>query len=59
MDDKLNTMGDVLKSAGKCDVRLSSTDLKKLNDIADSRDITRSEVMREALRFFHKWLMEK
>jgi len=45
--------------SGKCDVRLSTKDMVKLNELADSRGITKSEVMRDALRYFHRWMMEK
>jgi predicted transcriptional regulator len=44
---------------GKCDVRLSKNDMKILQELSESSGRTRSTVMRDALRFFHKWCMEK
>ena len=60
MVDKTNTVVDVLKNAsGKCDVRLSSQELQMLHDLAEANSVTKSDIMRQALRFFHRWCTEK
>lgn len=60
MDDKTNTVTDVLKTAsGKCDVRLSGKELQMLHELASANDVTKSDIMRQALRFFHRWCTEK
>lgn len=43
----------------KCDVRLSKNDMEILQELADANGLARSTVMRDALRFFHKWCTEK
>lgn len=52
---------DVMKKAlpGKCDVRLSQYEMKILQELADANGLSRSAIMRDALRFFHKWCTEK
>lgn len=45
--------------SGKCDVRLSKNDMEILQELADANGLARSTVMRDALRFFHKWCTEK
>lgn len=60
MDDKTSTVVDVLKTAsGKCDVRLSPRELQMLHELVEQNDVTKSDIMRQALRFFHKWCTEK
>ena len=60
MGDKTNTVVDVLKTAsGKCDVRLSGKELQMLHELAEQNDVTKSDIMRQALRFFHRWCTEK
>ena len=44
---------------GKCDVRLSKNDMEILQELADANGLSRSTIMRDALRFFHKWCTEK
>lgn len=59
MDDKTTAAVEVVKAAGKCDVRLSSKELQMLHELADTNDVTKSDIMRQALRFFHRWCTEK
>ena len=44
---------------GKCDVRLTSEELKLLKELAEDNRVTKSDIMREALRHFYKWCKEK
>lgn len=44
---------------GKCDVRLSAKENMMLNELASNNDVTRSDIVRQAIRFFHRWCMEK
>jgi len=55
MDGKTNTAVDIIKTAGKCDVRLSADELNMLHELATNNDVTKSDIMRQALRFFHRW----
>ena len=59
MDDKTNAVVDAVKAAGKCDVRLTARELQMLRELCDANDVTKSDIMRQALRFFHRWCMEK
>ena len=40
---------------GKCDIRLSASEDSMLNELADRNSVSRSEVMRKALRDFYKF----
>ena len=44
-------VGDVLPK--KCDVRLSEAEMKMLNQLADENEVTKSDIMRKALRFLY------
>jgi hypothetical protein len=46
-------------STGKCDVRLSTEELGMLEQLADRNGVTKSDIMRKALRDFHKFNSEK
>ena len=59
MDDKANAVAEVFKAAGKCDVRLNAKELEMLHELASNNDVTKSDIMRQALRFFHRWCTEK
>ena len=59
MNDKTNAAVDVINASGKCDVRLSADELKMLHELASNNDVTKSDIMRQALRFFHRWCTEK
>jgi hypothetical protein len=43
---------------GKCDVRLDKQELEMLSQLADRNDVTRSDVMRKALRDYWKFNSE-
>lgn len=59
MDDKTNMAVEVIKTAGKCDVRLTAKELQMLHELADTNEVTKSDIMRQALRFFHRWCTER
>ena len=59
MEDKTKAVVDAIKASGKCDVRLTAKELQMLHELADANDVTKSDIMRQALRFFHRWCMEK
>ena len=40
---------------GKCDVRLDKQELNMLSQLAERNDVTRSDVMRKALRDYYKF----
>lgn len=40
---------------GKCDVRLDKQELNMLSQLAEINDVTRSDVMRKALRDYYKF----
>lgn len=42
-------------NSGKCDVRLTSEENSMLNELADRNDVSRSDVMRKALRDLYKF----
>lgn len=41
--------------SGKCDVRLSTQEDSMLNSLAERNNVSRSDVMRKALRDFYKF----
>lgn len=59
MGDKTNAVVDAVKAAGKCDVRLTAKELEILHELAESNSVTKSDIMRQALHFFHRWCTEK
>ena len=50
---------DVTKLAGKCDVRLDKQEMEILRKLAENNNVTKSDIMRQALHFFHRWCTEK
>ena len=50
--DILASLGEV--KPGKCDVRLSDEEMKILNLLADREEVTKSDIMRKALRLFYR-----
>ena len=44
---------------GKCDVRLSKEEDSMLSQLAERNDVTRSDVMRRALKDYYKYNNEK
>ena len=59
MADKASAVVDAVKAAGKCDVRLTAKELEMLRELADANGVTKSDIMRDALRSFHRWCTEK
>ena len=45
----------ISRYAGKCDVRLSSEEDRMLDKLSNNNGVTRSDVMRRALRDFYKF----
>ena len=45
-------------STGKCDVRLSTEELGMLERLSDANGVTKSDIMRKALRDFYKFNSE-
>lgn len=45
--------------SGKCDVRLDAQELNMLDRLASRNEVTRSEIMRKALRDFYRWNSEE
>lgn len=41
--------------SGKCDIRLSASEDSMLNELASRNSVSRSEVMRKALKDFYKF----
>lgn len=50
--DILASLGEV--KPGKCDVRLSDEEMKMLTRLADIEEVTKSDIMRKALRLLYK-----
>lgn len=44
---------------GKCDVRLSEDEMATLNRLSDTYGVTKSDIMRNALKLFSRELEEK
>lgn len=44
---------------GKCDVRLDKQELEMLQELSDYHEVTKSSVMRKALRDFYKFNTDK
>lgn len=44
--------------SGKCDVRLDTQELNMLDSLSNERGVTRSDIMRRALRDFYKFNKE-
>ena len=43
---------------GKCDVRLDKKELMMLEELSKSRGVTKSDIMRRALKDFYRWNTE-
>ena len=50
---------DKVSYSGKCDVRLTQEENNILNNLADRNNVSRSDVMRKALRDFWKFNSEE
>ena len=53
--EKLDILGSLAAvKPGKCDVRLSDEEMKMLTHLADIEEVTKSDIIRKALRLLYK-----
>lgn len=52
--DVLTNVLDHAVKPGKCDVRLSETEMAMLQKLADTEEVTKSDIVRKAIRLLFK-----